>query len=298
MKILDVSQAMETDAWLEARRGRITGTKSAGLCLEHYALKDAEKFRKQAEKYLAMSEKDENADKRGEYIRKANEYADKFNEAEKSNKRLKVTQDFWNFLAEMLACAPDGEPAAERGHRLENENAMLTLKKMNIDPDTAVFDTKMWVSDIDQRIACSPDCHENSENPTWAIECKSLGSANHLATIIPAMVYHNHYDCDTQKILNDIAKSLFPEIFDYDRDFDLIPDKYKHQVVQYFVVNDNLKTLYFSMYDDRFYTQELAHYVFVIPRETIQTEIVEQLHKEMFTLDTVDILTKTFGDEL
>ena len=44
MKIINVSQANETEAWLDERMGRITGTKSGGLALEHYAQTDVEKL--------------------------------------------------------------------------------------------------------------------------------------------------------------------------------------------------------------------------------------------------------------
>ena len=52
MKIINVSQATETEAWLDERMGRITGTKSGGLALEHYAQTDVQKLVEYRDKAL------------------------------------------------------------------------------------------------------------------------------------------------------------------------------------------------------------------------------------------------------
>ena len=50
MKILNVSQTQDTQAWLDARIGKITGTKAGTLALEHYAKKDVAKLEAMADK--------------------------------------------------------------------------------------------------------------------------------------------------------------------------------------------------------------------------------------------------------
>ena len=145
MRILNVSQAQDTQAWLDARIGKITGTKAGTLALEHYAQKDVAKLEAMADK--AKTEE------------KAEEYRAKAEQAKRDNERLKVNLDFWQFLADMIAEQPDGEPPMERGHRLENTNIMMACEKLDISPDVVEFDTGMWVSDVDDRIAVSPDAH-------------------------------------------------------------------------------------------------------------------------------------------
>ena len=189
MKIINVSQAHETEAWLDERVGRITGTKSGGLALEHYAQTDVEKLKEYRDKALEQAKKAKTPDKATEYYTKAQNYDEKIVDAEAKNKRLKVGVDFWKFLAELWAEPADGEPPMERGHRLESENIQITLKTLGFNPVDCVPDCGIWESDDDNRIACSPDAYENTEKPTWAIECKSLGSAYHLQTVIPWMMH-------------------------------------------------------------------------------------------------------------
>lgn len=179
MKIINVSQATETEAWLDERMGRITGTKSGGLALGNYTKTDVEKLVEYRDKALEQAKKAKTPEKANEYYTKAQNYDIKITEAEAKNKRLKVGVDFWKFLAELWAEPADGEPPMERGHRLEPENIQITLKTLGFNPVDCVTDCGIWESDDDDRIACSPDAYEHSEKPTWAIECKSLGSAYH-----------------------------------------------------------------------------------------------------------------------
>ena len=102
MRILDVSQADETEAWLEARKGKITGSAGDG----------------QLSSKLGMA--------------------------------------FWSMLAERIAAPADDENAAERGHRLENINAQLTVEAHHL--QNPLYDTKLWVREDYPDIAVSPDC--------------------------------------------------------------------------------------------------------------------------------------------
>lgn len=291
MKILNVSQAQDTEAWLDARIGKITGTKAGTLALEHYAQKDVAKLEAMADK--AKTEE------------KAEEYREKARQAKRDNERLKVNLDFWQFLADMIAEQPDGEPPMERGHRLENTNIMMACEKFDISPDVVEFDTGMWVSDVDDRIAVSPDAHAKprifnglEHNPTFAFEAKSLGTKYHLQTVVPFRVYQMLNYSETpnsqRNELQSLALKLFPEILETRREFDFIPEQYQSQVLQYFVVNPDLHTVYFTMLDDRVYGS-LQHEVFAVERQSVASEIEAQKTKELQTLALIDGLQK-LGD--
>ena len=291
MKILNVSQAQDTEAWLDARIGKITGTKAGTLALEHYAQKDVAKLEAMADK--AKTEE------------KAEEYREKARQAKRDNERLKVNLDFWQFLADMIAEQPDGEPPMERGHRLENTNIRMACEKLDISPDVVEFDTGMWVSDVDDRIAVSPDAHAKprifnglEHNPTFAFEAKSLGTKYHLQTVVPFRVYQmlNYSETpDSQRNeLQSLSLKLFPEILETRREFDFIPEQYQAQVLQYFVVNPDLHTVYFTMLDDRVYGS-LQHEVFAVDRQSVASEIEAQETKELQTLALIDELQKLGG---
>lgn len=291
MKILNVSQTQDTEAWLDARIGKITGTKAGTLALEHYAQKDAAKLEAMADK--AKTEE------------KAEEYREKAEQAKRDNERLKVNLDFWQFLADMIAEQPDGEPPMERGHRLENTNIMMACEKFDISPDVVEFDTGMWVSDVDDRIAVSPDAHAKprifnglEHNPTFAFEAKSLGTKYHLQTVVPFRVYQmlNYSETpDSQRNeLQSLSLKLFPEILETRREFDFIPEQYQSQVLQYFIVNPDLHTVYFTMLDDRVYGS-LQHEVFAVERQSVAGEIEAQETKELQTLALIDELQKLGG---
>lgn len=291
MKILNVSQAQDTEAWLDARIGKITGTKAGTLALEHYAQKDVAKLEAMADK--AKTEE------------KAEEYREKARQAKRDNERLKVNLDFWQFLADMIAEQPDGEPPMERGHRLENTNIMMACEKFDISPDVVEFDTGMWVSDVDDRIAVSPDAHAKprifngmEHNPTFAFEAKSLGTKYHLQTVVPFRVYQMLNYSETpnsqRNELQSLALKLFPEMLETRREFDFIPEQYQSQVLQYFVVNPDLKTVYFTMFDDRVYGS-LQHEVFAVERQSVASEIEAQETKELQTLALIDGLQKLGG---
>ena len=182
----------------------------------------------------------------------------------------------------------------ERGHRLEPENIQITLKTLGFEPGDCVTDCGIWESDDDDRIACSPDAYENTEKPTWAIECKSLGSAYHLQTVVPWMM---HTDAMRSHIANlkpelvDVIKQVLPE---YTLDgkatgLDFIPDQYKAQVLQYFVVCDSLQVLFFSMYDPRV-VGAAHHQVIPVYRKDITEKIEDHKRRQLATLHISDVL--------
>ena len=283
MHIIDISQSQDTDAWLAQRIGKITGTKAGALSMEHYAQKDVAKIE-------AMAEKAKTDVKRIEYLRKASQ-------ARIDNQRLKVPAEFWSFLAEMWAEPADGEPPMARGHRLENENIRQACEKLEIDTSTVEFDTGMWVRDDDERIAISPDAHEKADQPTFAFEAKSLGTKNHLMATVPYSLWHDLHSGDmvvATNAVHDMLLALFPDVLRDDlTSFDFVPDVYKSQVLQYFAVNDNLNTVYFTMFDDRVYCP-LSHVVMPVRREDVQDKVEKQLESERNTLAFTDMLSNEF----
>lgn len=297
MKIIDLSQAHNTQAWLDERLGRITGTKSGNLALDHYQQTDTKKIIKYRDKALKQSKEATTRDETEEYYRTALKYDELLSETEAKNKRLKVGIDFWKFLAETMAEQPDGENPMARGHRLEPENIRLTLQQIGYEEKDCVTDCGIWESDEDNRIACSPDAYQNTAEPTWAIECKSLGSAYHLQAVIPWMVHSQRIrQQGIPENLADAAAQILPPTATSLKatNMDFIPDAYKAQVLQYFVVCDTLETLYFSMYDPRVYG-DARHQVIPIRRTEVQPLITSHKQKQLNTLHIIDTLAETTG---
>lgn len=297
MKTINLSQANNTEAWLQERLGRITGTKSGNLAMNHYPQTDIKKLTGYRDKALEQSKNAETQTESNKYFRKAQDYDVRILEAEAKNKHLKVSIDFWKFLAETMAEQPDGENPMARGHRLEPENIQLTLQQLGYEQKDCITDCGIWESDEDPRLACSPDAYQASENPTWAIECKSLGSAYHLQAVIPWMVHSQYIRQHTiPDNLADIAAQVLPAETTNPKatGMDFIPDTYQAQVLQYFVVCDTLETLYFSLYDPRVYG-DARHQIIPVHRKDIKPLIANHKRKQLNTLHIIDTITEATG---
>lgn len=297
MKIINLSQANDTNAWLNERIGRITGTKSGSLALNHYPQTDVKKLTEYRDKALEQSKTAKTRTESDKYFKKAQDYDKRILEAETKNKQLKTGIEFWKFLAETMAEQPDKENPMERGHRLEPENILLTLQQLGYQKENCITDCGIWESDEDPRLACSPDAYQASENPTWAIECKSLGSAYHLQAVIPWII-HSQYirQHSIPTSLNEAVAQVLPaETTSLNATgIDFIPDAYKAQVLQYFAVCDTLDTLYFSMYDPRVYG-DARHQIIPIHRKDIKTLIANHKRKQLNTLHIIDTITEATG---
>lgn len=297
MKIINLSQANNTEAWLNERLGRITGTKSGNLAMNHYPQTDVKKLIGYRDKALEQSKTAETQAESNKYFQKAQDYDTRILEAEAKNKRLKVNIDFWKFLAETMAEQPDNENPMARGHRLEPENITLTLQQLGYEQKDCITDCGIWESGEDPRLACSPDAYQASENPTWAIECKSLGSAYHLQAVIPWMIHLQYIRQHTiPDNLADMAAQILPPETTNPKatGMDFIPDTYQAQVLQYFVVCDTLETLYFSMYDPRVYG-DARHQIIPVHRKDLKTLIANHKRKQLNTLHIIDTITEATG---
>lgn len=297
MKVVNVSQSHDTGAWLDERLGRITGTKSGSLALKPYGKTSIDRIIEHRDKALQQSKEATAKEEAEKHYQTVLKYDELLRKTEAKNKRLKVTIDFWKFLAETMAEQPDKENPMERGHRLEPENIQLTLHQLGYKQEDCVTDCGIWESDEEPRLACSPDAYQATENPTWAIECKSLGSAYHLQAVIPWMIHLQLVNQHTlPENLADMAAQVLPDVTTKPdaTGMDFIPDAYRAQVLQYFVVCDTLETLYFSMYDPRVYG-DARHQIIPIHQKDVKTLIADHKRKQLNTLHIIDIITEATG---
>lgn len=139
---------------------------------------------------------------------------------------------FYEIIAERIAETADDENPMERGTRLEEEALSLFAEQIDEKIDNSLV---IWEHDNFKDIAISPDGIINDEK---AVEVKCLSSASHIKAII------------TKKI----------------------PDEYEFQVLQYFIVNEKLETLYFVMYDPRMPKHLQLHH-FVVNRQDVQNDV-------------------------
>lgn len=105
-----------------------------------------------------------------------------------------------------------------RGQILEEEARDLISEKLG----KKIIPGRVWQSDVNEYMICSPD--GEFEDETEAVEIKCLDSWK-----VVKAYYEKHP-----------------------------PSEYKPQILQYFVVNDKLKKLYFCIYSDVFSNPELG----------------------------------------
>jgi putative phage-type endonuclease len=153
---------------------------------------------------------------------------------------------FYELLAEKIGFneITDEDPM-ERGNRLEP----LTIERFEIETGKKVStDLSLWVDDEYEELSVSPDGFIVETNE--AVEAKSIASARHLEAYF------------TQEI----------------------PSEFKAQIMQYFVVNKELQTLYMAFYDPRL--KNLNFFYLTIKREDCEKEIEKQRQ------DLIDIINE------
>ena len=124
---------------------------------------------------------------------------------------IKPKLGFYEIIAERVAIPPTKESMMDRGKRLEEE----AMERFMAETKKKVnMDLVIWQRDDDENIAISPD---GFIGKTEAVEVKCLSSARH------------------------IEAWLTKEI----------PYEFEYQKLQYFIVNEKLKILYFVFYDPR-----------------------------------------------
>lgn len=173
---------------------------------------------------------------------------------EQAEKDLIKQQDkkmvFYEILAERLAVDPDDEDRMDRGLRLEQEAADLFAKKYEVE----LIKNGCWQSDESENIIISPD--RVFKDPTKAVEIKCLSSPRHLQAV-----------CENE-----------------------IPSEYDGQVVQYFVVNKELETLYVVFYDPRI--PSAMFHVIEVHRKDLGDLPEKVLRQQLYMLEELDRLTE------
>ncbi len=124
---------------------------------------------------------------------------------------------FYETIAERLSLDPDEENRMERGLRLESE----AIEQFEDVMDLKVDRVGVCVSDVNPAIIQSPDglIRKSPKSKIYdrAVEVKCLSPARHLMAVIENEV----------------------------------PKEFESQMIQYFIVNEHLETLYFVFYDPR-----------------------------------------------
>ncbi len=156
---------------------------------------------------------------------------------------------FYEIIAERVAIPASEENVMDRGHRLEEEALVRFAKETGKKVSNELV---IWYREDDENIAISPD---GSIGKTAAAECKCLSSARHLEA------WHTKE----------------------------IPDEYKMQRLQYFIVNDQLKTLYFIFYDPR---MPIDLFWIEVNRKDVEEEVKEYLELERQVLAEIAELEK------
>jgi putative phage-type endonuclease len=110
----------------------------------------------------------------------------------------------------------------------------------------------IWERNDNKSIAISPD---GFIGKTQAVEVKCLSSAKHIEAIITKT----------------------------------IPSEYEYQVLQYFIVNEDLETLWFVMYDPRMPENLKLHY-FEVKREDKKDDITEYLQYQKDKLQKIETI--------
>jgi len=161
-----------------------------------------------------------------------------------SKRGTKPKAGFYDIIAERVAIPIKNENMMDRGKRLEDEAIEMFSKKTGKKVNT---DLVIWQRSDDDNIAISPD---GFIGKTEAVEVKCLGNGRHIEAWL------------TQEI----------------------PSEFEYQKLQYFVVNDDLKKLYFIFYDpqmpkDLFWVE--------VNRKDIAEQIKETLEMEKEALKKI-----------
>lgn len=153
---------------------------------------------------------------------------------------------YYQLIADRLAVTPDGENPMERGNRLEKEAIDRFVKETGKEVNT---DLVIFSRDDNENIAFSPDGYIGDNE---VVEVKCLNSASHIEAWLTKEV----------------------------------PDEYADQVIQPFIVNDTLTTLYLAFYDPRIPCKDF--FFLTINRNDVQKKVEEYLDYQRKTLAEID----------
>jgi predicted phage-related endonuclease len=159
---------------------------------------------------------------------------------------------FYQIIAEKVLVPEEGmENPMERGKRLEGEAIARFETATKKKVDNSLV---MWISDDNEDMAISPD---GMIGKTEAVEVKCVNPASHIEAWL------------TQQI----------------------PSEYEFQVLQYFIINEKLKTLYFAFFDPRIPAKDFFY--LTVERETLAEDIEKYKAIEIETLKEIEKIVKT-----
>ena len=252
MKILDLEQ--RTQEWLDFHEGRISGSSA-----KEYS----------SVRYIPKTELVEFAKSKGYEFPKnltmdnirAMMTEDELNELYAN---VQLNDSIYKLIAQRIAKPinpndyvdrmPEGATysAMLRGQILEDEARELIAKKLG----KQIIPGRVWQSDVNEYIICSPDGEivDETDDVFEAVEIKCLDSWK-----VVRAFYEKHPPLD-----------------------------YEAQIIQYFLVNENLRTLYFCIYSDVFTNPELGLQIFELKREDYQEAIEMTGRVQNATLELVE----------
>lgn len=237
MKILDLEQ--RSQEWLDFHEGRISGSSA----------KDYSSVR-----YIPKTELVEFAESKGyEFPKnltmdniKAMLTEDELNELYAN---VQINDSIYKLIAQRIAKPinpndyadriPEGATysAMLRGQILEEEARELISEKLG----KQIIPGRVWQSDVNEYMICSPDGEivDDTGKVSEAVEIKCLDSWK-----VVKAYYEKHPPLD-----------------------------YEAQIIQYFLVNENLQKLYFCIYSDVFTNPDLGLQIFELKREDYREKI-------------------------
>jgi putative phage-type endonuclease len=156
---------------------------------------------------------------------------------------------FYEIMAERIGLEEAPENPMDRGHRLEPEALDLFAKEYDKEVEAVGF----CVSESNPSIAVSPDGLIKVDGKyKEAVEVKCLSTSRHLQAYFEAGV----------------------------------PKDYEEQVMQYFIVNEDLEKLYLVFYDPRLTAKPLFAKEFT--REELQEKVDWYLEYQTLSLQQID----------
>lgn len=235
MKILDLEQ--RSQEWLDFHEGRISGSSA----------KDYSSVR-----YIPKTELVEFAESKG-YDFPKNLTMDNIkamlteDELNELYANVQINDSIYKLIAQRIAkpinpndyTLPEGATysAMLRGQILEEEARELISEKLG----KKIIPGRVWQSEENEYMICSPDGEivDDSGKVSEAVEIKCLDSWK-----VVKAYYEKHPPLD-----------------------------YEAQIIQYFLVNENLQKLYFCIYSDVFTNPDLGLQIFELKREDYREKI-------------------------
>lgn len=156
---------------------------------------------------------------------------------------------FYETIAERLALDPDDENRMERGLRLEQEAVDLfcKVKKKKVERPA------VCVSDLNPNIIQSPDgLIKKGGKYVEAVEVKCISPARHIQAVVENEV----------------------------------PKEFESQMIQYFIVNEDLQKLYFVFYDPRI--QAVPLHIIEVTRKEVEPTIQRFIDFQIEQLAAID----------